>query len=114
MTEAHIQQQIVIWFTNKYCLLINEKRCLVYSVPNDSINAIESKRKKNTGMLKGVSDLVLLLPNGKSIFVEVKFGSNTQSDSQKEFQARVQLLGFEYWLVYSLEQFQKLCEQQLT
>lgn len=112
MTESHTQQQILIWFTNNYCLLSHENRCVILSIPNDGINSIEAKRKKNTGLLAGASDLVLLLPNKKTIFVEVKHGKNKQTEKQIEFQKRVQALGFEYWLVYSLEEFKQQCTQQ--
>lgn len=116
MNENILQQKLFLWFTNKYCRSIignpprtNENRCAILSIPNDSINAIETKRKKNTGLLVGASDLVLLLPNKNTIFVEVKHGKNKQSPNQIDFQNRVEKLGFQYWLVYSLEQFQELC-----
>ena len=108
MNETILQQQIVIWFNNQYCRkcdLSHENRYVVLSIPNESINAIETKRKLNTGLLVGASDLVLLFPNEKTVFCEIKYGKNTQSQSQKDFQARVQALGFEYWLIYSLDQF---------
>jgi hypothetical protein len=116
MTESTLQQSMLIWFNNQYCLksiLSPEKRCVVLSIPNDGKNFLEVKRKLNTGMLAGASDLVLLMPNQKTIFVEVKFGKNKQSPAQIEFQNRVNLLGFEYWLIYSLEQFQELCTKKL-
>jgi len=104
MNENNIQQEIVVWFNNNYCLKSHKNRCMIFSVPNDSINPIETKRKINTGLLKGASDLIVILPN-RILFIEVKTEKGVQSDNQKEFQNRVQVLGFEYKLVRSLTEF---------
>lgn len=58
----------------------------------------------STGLMGGVSDLIVLFPN-KCIFVECKTKIGKQSDKQKDFQQIVEALGFEYWLVRSLEDF---------
>ena len=113
MNENIIQQQIYLWFNNNYCLKTHKNRCMIFSVPNDSINAIETKRKINTGLLKGASDLIVVLPN-KILFVELKTEKGIQSENQKDFQNRIELLGFEYYLIRSLDQFKKLIWRQLN
>ena len=110
ITEAKIQQDIVLWFNNNYCLKHHNPRCMIFSVPNDSINAIETKRKVNTGLLRGVSDLIVVLPN-KILFVEIKTEKGVQSEYQKDFQNRVELLGFEYHIIKNLETFKKIFAQ---
>lgn len=105
--EAKIQQEIFCWFNNTYCLKFHNPRMCIFSVPNDSESKEETMRKKATGLLSGVADLIVLLPN-KCIFVEVKTPTGKQSDSQKEFEQHVQSLGFEYHLVRSLDQFKKI------
>jgi len=112
MNENNIQQQIVIDFNNNYCLKSHENRCMIFSVPNDSINPIETKRKINTGLLRGASDLIILLPN-KILFIEVKTEKGVQSDNQKDFQKRVELLGFKYYLVRSLTEFKEIINYEL-
>jgi len=112
MLENNIQQEIFIWFNNNYCLKTHKNRCVIFSVPNDSINAIETKRKLNTGLLKGASDLIVILPN-KILFVEVKTEKGVQSDMQKDFEKRVNTLGFDYYLVRNLDQFKTLIWQNL-
>jgi len=112
MLENNIQQEIFIWFNNNYCLKTHKNRCIIFSVPNDSINAIETKRKLNTGLLKGASDLIVILPN-KILFVEVKTEKGVQSDMQKDFEKRVNTLGFDYYLVRNLDQFKTLIWQNL-
>lgn len=112
MLENNIQQEIFIWFNNNYCLKTHKNRCVIFSVPNDSINAIETKRKLNTGLLKGASDLIVILPN-KILFIEVKTEKGVQSDMQKDFEKRVNTLGFDYYLVRNLEQFKTLIWQNI-
>lgn len=112
MSENIIQQQIVIWFNNNYCLKSHIQRGLIFSVPNGGTrNLKEALTLKSTGLLGGVSDLIIILPNGKLIFVEVKHGKNKQSDNQRIFQSRVEKLGYDYWLVYSLDEFINLVEK---
>jgi hypothetical protein len=62
---------------------------------------------KSTGVVAGVSDLIVLMPN-RCIFVEVKTDIGRQSDKQKEFEEIVKALNFEYHLVRSLEDFIKI------
>lgn len=106
MSESIIQQQIVIWYNNNYCLKTHTPRGIIWATPNGGTRNIkEAMSLKASGVLSGVSDLILILPNGKLVFVEVKHGKNKQSEAQVEFQNRVENLGFEYLLVYSLEDF---------
>ena len=102
MTENQIQQQIVIWFRNQF-------KGIIFSVPNGgSRHILEAKTLKSTGQMAGVADLIILLPNGKTIFVEVKTEKGVQSEVQNIFQSKVENLGFEYYLVRSLDEFIKL------
>jgi len=107
MSEENLQQQCVLWFNNKFCLKTNVPRCMIFSVPNDSSNFMETKRKINTGLLKGVSDLIVIIP-GKVLFIELKTETGTQSAVQKDFQNRIELLGFKYHLARSLKEFQNI------
>jgi len=112
MNENIIQQQIFIWFSNNFCLKTHKNRCMIFSVPNDSINAIETKRKLNTGLLKGASDLIVILTN-KILFVEIKTDKGFQSENQKDFQNRIEKLGYQYHIIRSLEQFQELIKTNI-
>lgn len=101
MTESQLQQQMVIEFRNNY-------KGLIFSVPNGgSRNPIEAKNLKLTGSLAGVSDLIVIQQN-RIIFVEVKIEKEIQSDLQIKFQNNVELLGFYYFLVRSLEEFKAI------
>ena len=105
--EDVIQQKCVIWFRNNYGLKTHNPRYLLFSVPNSGKDGKEQSYKKATGLMAGVADLILLMPNGKCIFVEMKTEKGKQSDDQKTFEDAVLKLGFTYIVCRSFEQFQE-------
>lgn len=109
MSESKIQAESVKWFTNEYCLKIHDPRYVIFSVPNEATQNMpwaQLMKFRTTGLLSGVSDTIVLLP-GEILFVEFKTLTGTQSKSQKEFQKRVEALGFTYKIVRSVEEFQR-------
>ena len=107
MTEDQLQQQIIIWFKNEYQM---HGKGLIFSVPNGGTrNMLEAKKLKQTGAMAGVSDLIVLL-KGKCLFVELKIEKGIQSEVQKEFERRVTVLGFKYYIIRSLDEFKNLIE----
>lgn len=71
----------------------------VFSVPNGgSRNLREAVHLKAQGVMAGVSDLILLLPNKKVYFIELKNpnGKGRQSPYQREFEDNVRAMGHEY------------------
>ena len=52
---------------------------------------------------KGAPDLMVYLPGGRTVFVEVKSDCGAQSPDQKQWQRRHEKLGFKYILVRKLE-----------
>lgn len=103
-SEGKIQQTIVIFYKNNYCLNHHEPQHAIFSVPNESKSKQETLQKMAIGMMPGVSDLIIIRP-GEVIFIEIKTRTGTQSVTQKKFQSIVELLGFKYHLIRSLEQF---------
>lgn len=100
MTEHQLQQQIVkYWNTNypKY------RKCL-FHVEQSAKNGIQGSIQKALGVVSGVSDLILVL-NGKVLFLEVKTETGKQSPHQIEFQDQVSSLGHEYAIIRSLDDF---------
>ena len=101
-TEAYIQNQIFIWFHNTYPYYI------IHAVPNGGFrNTAEAVAMKNTGTVAGISDLIIWLPNGRAIMVEVKDATGKQSDAQIKIQNKLVKLKGVYLLVRSLEDFQE-------
>jgi hypothetical protein len=102
-SESKIQQEIVVWYRNNN---LNNNN-IIFSVPNEGKSAKEQMFKKATGLMSGVSDLICI-NNGEVLFIECKDLKGKQSEKQKEFQKTIELQGFKYRLVRSLEEFQKI------
>ena len=109
MKENKIQSNCFQWYWNNYCLKHHNPRGIMFSVPNElaGTNKIAMMQAKAMGLVSGVSDTIIILPNGKIIFCEFKDEKGKQSDKQIEFEEIVSNLGFTYVLIRSLEQFKK-------
>ena len=114
-SEALIQQEIFNWFNNNYCLEKHNPRLIIYSVPNGSTTGDPRIIKMMTllGMVKGVSDLKIEGVNGRTISVEVKTSTGTQSKDQIDIEKRIKNLGGIYILSRSLEEFQSQIKNHL-
>lgn len=108
-SESKIQQSIFKWYHNSFCLKHHDPQNIIFSVPNESSNVKEQMYKKSLGLIAGVSDLIVITQT-EVIFVEVKTQTGRQSKTQKEFQFKVEALGYKYLLVRSLEDFKKMIE----
>lgn len=115
--ESKIQQEIFLHVVK------NCPKLIIHSVPNGfgftipktiprqfhkAIHIAIAGAVKLTilmGMVPGVSDLVIHLPGGKCLMVEVKDHDGIQSPSQKRIEEKLTLLGGDYILVRSLEDF---------
>ena len=103
-SEDALQQKCIFWFHNTYPSL----RGLLFSVPNGGVrNAREGKKLKQTGVVSGVSDLILLY-DGKANLIELKTEIGSQSKNQKDWQRKVEMQGFSYYLIRSLVDFKLL------
>lgn len=106
--ESVLQTACVKWFRLQHPDLV------IYAVPNGgSRNVREAQRLKAEGVLAGVADLVVLLPQGKSLYIEMKVKGNKQTDNQKDFQKIAETLGHTYAVCYSFEEFQQVIENQI-
>jgi hypothetical protein len=109
MTEDQLQQKIVIDFRNRN--LKNDN--LIFSVPNGgSRNQLEAMKLKKTGTMAGVSDLIIIVPN-RILFLELKTEKGIQSEVQKNFQNKVEALGFKYCLIRNLKDYEELMQTLL-
>lgn len=113
MKENKIQSSAVQWFTNNYCLKHHSPQFLCFSVPNEAIQKMAWKQIssfKAMGLKSGVSDLIVLL-EGKVLFIEFKAAKGAQTPKQRDFQQAVEALGFDYHICRSLEEFQKIIKK---
>lgn len=126
-SESRIQQEIIRYYRNNFCLKHHDPQHIIFSVPNEmaattagELTKLGVPKKtiqrfssmltgvfKATGLLSGVSDLIVIQPQ-RVLFVEVKTPTGTQSKSQKWFQQTVERLGFLYFIVHDLEEFKKI------
>lgn len=105
--EAKHQQDIILYMNKNYF-----KTHIIFSVPNEIPYPLPAKimidilsKLQQNGLLKGVSDLVILCPNKRYITVEVKTSTGSQSPEQKIFENRVKQNGGDYFVIRSLEDF---------
>lgn len=107
--ESSLQTACVRWFRCQYPNLI------IYAVPNGgSRNVREAQRLKAEGVLAGVADLVVMLPKGKSLYIEMKVKGNRQTDNQKEFQKKAITLGYIYAVCYTFEEFCSIINKEIS
>ena len=109
-TEARIQQTIVQWYRNSFCLVHHFPRCLIFSVPNEN-----QHRLMATGLTPGVSDLVVIHRNTATdspiiAFIEVKSLTGRIRPSQLQFRHHIESMGLLYSIVRSLDEFKKIVE----
>lgn len=115
--ENKIQQEIFLHVTRSHQDLI------IHSVPNgfgftipktipgqfhNAIRIAIAMAVKLTilmGMVPGVSDMIIHLPKGKCLMVEVKDEEGIQSPAQIRIEKKLKDLGGDYILVRSLEDF---------
>lgn len=103
MNEAKIQQACFMWHWNTY----PEQRMQLYANYNNPPNKIAGAMLKGQGLIAGVADLTYLSPKGL-IYIEMKNEDGKQSAAQKEFQQKVELLGYQYHIIRSFNEFQNL------
>ena len=99
MTEHTLQLLCIGEFRNQY---ERHGAGLIIPVPNE----LASKRKDFVICL-GCSDTILVFAN-RIVFCEFKVGYNSQQQNQIEFQKKVERLGYEYFVIKSLESFKTI------
>ena len=102
--ESRMQVECVKWFRYQY----RQFGELLIHVPNGGSRDLRTaQRLKSEGVVPGVSDLVLFMPNTKyhGLFIELKIKPNKQSEHQKKWQLIVEAMNYQYALVYSFEDF---------
>ena len=96
--EARIQREI-IQFVRAVA-----PHCLIVAVPNGS-QRTASGRPANAvaGLTAGVPDLVVVIPGGRVLWVEVKSEKGRVSDAQLAFHLELQARGHDIAIVRSLD-----------
>lgn len=110
--ESELQIACVRWFNVQY----PNYKGLLFSVPNAAKRgkAIAGIMKAE-GLVHGVSDLILLVPNKNylALCLETKYGKGMQSQYQKDFEVRVLNQGYNYRVYWTIEQFISIINNHL-
>jgi hypothetical protein len=108
MLENKIQSECVIWYRNNFCR--SDLGGVIFSVPNELAgeNKVATMQAKAMGLMAGVSDTIVILPNGELFFCEFKDAKGKQSEAQVRFEKLVTGHGFNYHLIRDIETFKKL------
>ncbi len=111
--EHRVQVACVRWFRLKYPHLSPR----LFAVPNGGRrDGVTGARLKEEGVLAGVADLILLVPNAgyHALLIEMKTPKGRQSESQKAWQQEVCAEGeYKYVVCRSLEEFVREVEEYL-
>ena len=104
--ESKLQQACIKWWNLQY----PRHHGLLFAIPNGgSRNIVTAVRLKGEGVISGVSDLILLMPNKDyhGLCIEMKYGKGKQQQSQKDWQTKVESQGYKYSVCNSIESFMK-------
>ena len=106
-SENIIQSEIFKWYHNNFCTTNCKPQHIIFSVPNGGTrNKLEAITMKATGLVSGISDLIVVKPD-EVVFVEVKNEIGIQSENQKNFQKKIEAMGYRYLLIRSLNEFKE-------
>lgn len=109
MTHNELQKQCFQWFKYEYPAHV---KLLCYNL-NNSSDKIEGYKNRDMALQAGRSDLVLYF-DGKATHIEIKTGGGNLSDAQIDWSLAVMMQGFEYYVIRSLVEFQKLIRKIIT
>ena len=123
--EHEIQCECVKWFRARY----PQYRTLLFAVPNGGFrNKATAGKMKAEGVVAGVSDLILLVPNSAyhGLCIEMKWEKvecdekgrrhvtrSYQHEEQRAWQQAVELQGYNYVVCRSLDDFVVCVENHL-
>lgn len=101
--EMKLQAECYTWYWNRYRFTTWAR--MLHCNNNNSQNAIKGALNKSLGVVRGVSDLELLMNDGKTLYIELKVGRNGQSQEQIEFMEAAQERGHQYIIVKTFRDF---------
>ena len=104
LSESQIQHDCLTWFRLQYPNLA----LLLFAVPNGGRrDAKTGARMRYEGVIKGVADLMLLIPKKgyASLCIEMKTPKGVQSKFQKEWQREAEKYRNKYVVCRSLQEF---------
>lgn len=102
-SEDDLQQACVCWFNTQFP---GDKQLKLHHSPNGGKrNEIEAAKFKRMGVRAGFPDLWISLGDGKTGFIELKFGKNGLTLSQQNYRDFLKKEGHQWALCRSLDEF---------
>ena len=102
ISEHQEQVMLINWFRMQY----KQYKYHLWAIPNGgSRHIVTAVNLKAEGVLAGVSDLFLMIPNTKyhGMFIEMKAKTGSVSDKQKEFMAAASSMNYLAVVCYGFE-----------
>lgn len=111
--NEHAEQVMLVqWYRLQYPKQI---KCL-WAIPNGGVRNIGTAIKlKKEGVISGVSDLFLMIPNTTKhgLFLEMKAKSGKLTKEQKEFLFLAESMGYDAKVAYSYEEGKEIIKKYL-
>lgn len=111
--NEHAEQVMLVqWFRLQHP---KQTKCL-FAIPNGGVRNIGTAIKlKREGVVPGVSDLFLMIPNTtkNGLFLEMKAKSGKLTTEQKEFLSLAESMGYDAKVAYSYEEGKEIIKKYL-
>lgn len=111
--EHGLQSRCVRWFRLTHRDMVHN----LFAVPNGGYRTkTTAALMKEEGQLAGVADLILLKRKGScgALLLEAKVKGNYQSETQREWQKRIEADGYIYKIFHTLEEFVEIVNEYLA
>lgn len=96
--EDKTQEAIVNYLRN-----VLRGSATVFHIHNNPRSARDGARLKRLGLLAGVPDLLVILPHGEGVFIEVKAPDGDVTSEQHSFSFTCQALGWPWFVARSVD-----------
>lgn len=96
--EDAIQKAIVNWLRH-----VLPGHAMVLHIHNNPRSAIDGARLKQMGLVAGAPDLLIVLPHGQGVFIEIKTEKGRVSEAQHSFSFTCQALGWPWFVARSID-----------
>jgi hypothetical protein len=112
-TERFLQSTCIEYFRDNYPdLLVWSSLSGIKLSGSNKYATIQLE--KQSGFIRGISDLFIALPNGESLHVELKNGSKgKQSIDQIAMQTKLESLDHTYVLIRTFKEFKEMCNKYI-
>ena len=112
-TEHNIQNLIMIKLSELGYIPLRANAGRFWQGQQATINGnrVLTNLKAIQGMPEGTSDIICIMPNGKTAWIECKTLTGRQREAQVRFQKMIESMGHKYYIMRSVEDVNLLNEK---